>query len=424
MKKKKTILLRILFALLFTLSSIQSNSQEKIIQNGDSWSYFDKGYLEDNWFKKQNYEDWKIGISPLGYGDRLIETKINFGSDEENKELIKYFTKKFTINDISRFKGFELKLRRDDGAIIYINGKELYRDNMPDGSVIKSTKPSEVVNSKEEKLFYTKIFDTTIFNEGINTISAQVHQYNARSSDCIFSLEIIGHTDANILTEVVKAQIETKSSLETKIDALNYNFILKNTTTQLDIYKNSYRNTLIILTIVGGLLIITIIGSFIVYFKNRNNEEKFKNIIQKLNFEVIENEKQMVSFSTQLLHYKQYLKEVKADLNFIKTDNNKALNSTIKQIDFIIENNEEWEQLKLHFDAVFNGFYDQLLVKCPTLTETELRHCMFIKLHIQTKEIARILNVDPRSVQTARYRIKKKLNLTEDQDLRGFLITI
>jgi DNA-binding CsgD family transcriptional regulator len=132
----------------------------------------------------------------------------------------------------------------------------------------------------------------------------------------------------------------------------------------------------------------------------------------------------MVSFSTQLLHYKQYLKEVKADLNFIKTDNNKALNSTIKQIDFIIENNEEWEQLKLHFDAVFNGFYDQLLVKCPTLTETELRHCMFIKLHIQTKEIARILNVDPRSVQTARYRIKKKLNLTEDQDLRGFLITI
>jgi hypothetical protein len=82
MKKKKTILLRILFALLFTLSSIQSNSQEKIIQNGDSWSYFDKGYLEDNWFKKQNYEDWKIGISPLGYGDRLIETKINFGSDE------------------------------------------------------------------------------------------------------------------------------------------------------------------------------------------------------------------------------------------------------------------------------------------------------------------------------------------------------
>lgn len=295
---------------------------------------------------------------------------------------------------------------------------------MPQGHVTKLTKPLGVINTKEEKLFYTKIFDATTFKNGINTISVQIHQYNERSSDCIFSLEVIGHTDANILTEVVKEQIETKTSLETKIDALNYNFILKNTTTQLDIYKNSYRNTFIILIIVGGLLVITIIGSFIVYFKNRNNEEKFKRIIEKLNDEIIESEKKMVSFSTQLLHYKQYLKEVKADLNFIKTDNNKALNSTIKQIDFIIENNQEWEQLKLHFDAVFNGFYDHLLSKYPNLTETELRHCMFIKLHIQTKEVARILNVDPRSVQTARYRIKKKLNLTEDQDLRNFLITI
>ncbi len=424
MKKNKVTLLRILFILLFAFTNNKSNSQEKIIKNGDNWNYFDKGYLDHDWYKNKNYKNWKTGYSPLGYGDKSIVTKLNYGKDADNKELIKYFTKHITIKDISKYKGFEFKLRRDDGAIIYINGKELYRDNMPDGHIIKSTRALHVINIPEEKAFFIKFFDTTILKNGVNRINVQVHQYSKSSSDCIFSLELIGHTDADVLTEVVKTQIETKSSLETKIDALNYNFILKNTTTQLDIYKNSYRNTLIILTIIGGLLIVTIIGGFIIYFKNRNNEEKLKNTIQKLNFELIENEKQMVSFSTQLLHYKQYLKEVKADLNFIKTDNNKALNSTIKQIDFIIENNQEWEQLKLHFDAVFNGFYDQLLSKCPTLTETELRHCMFIKLHIQTKEIARILNVDPRSVQTARYRIKKKLNLTENQDLRSFLTTI
>jgi DNA-binding CsgD family transcriptional regulator len=424
MKRNKNIICKSILILFFGFSNFTSYSQEVIIQNGDQWSYFDNGYLDDNWFEKQDFKDWKTGNSPLGYGDRTITTKLNFGNDPENKEIIKYFTKKIILKNVSKFKGFEFKLRRDDGAIIYINGKELYRDNIPSGHVTKHTKPIQVINSKEEKIFYVKIFDATIFKNGINTINVQVHQYNASSSDCIFSLEVIGHTDANILTEVIKEQIETKTSLETKIDALNYNFILKNTSTQLEIYKNSYKNILFILTIVGGLLIITIIGSFIVYFKNRNNEEVFKNTIQKLNHEVIENEKQMVSFSTQLLHYKQYLKEVKADLNFLKIDNHKALNSTIKQIDYIIENNEEWEQLKLHFDAVFSGFYDELLSKCPTLTETELRHCMFTKLHIQTKEIARILNIDPRSVQTARYRIKKKLDLTEDQDLRSFLITI
>ncbi len=408
----------------FALLSLASFSQEVLIKNGDQWRYFDNGYLKDNWFKKLSNSSWKTGYSPLGYGDKLITTSINYGDDQDNKEIIKYFTKKITIKDVSKFKGFEFRLQRDDGAIIYVNGKELYRDNMPDGRITHKTRSIQVIDTEEEGLFFVKIFDTTIFKNGDNTISIQVHQCNTYSSDCIFSLELVGHTDPKILTEVIKEQIDAKNTLESRIDNLNHNFILKNTSTQLEIYKNSNQNLKFLLFLVCFLLIITIIGSFIIYFKNRNNEDSFKNSIQKLNYEVIENEKQMVSFSTQLLYYRQHLKEVKADLNFLKTDNTKALNNTIKQIDFIIENNDEWEQLRLHFDTVFSGFYDKLLAKSPTLTETELRHCMFIKLHIQTKEIARILNVDPRSVQTARYRIKKKLSLTEDQDLRNFLITI
>lgn len=424
MKKNTFTIYKSILLLCFAFSTFSVLSQEELIRNGDQWSYFDNGYLKDNWFEKLHRPNWKKGYTPLGYGDRLITTPINYGNDQDNKETVKYFTKKITINDISKFKGFEFRLQRDDGAIIYVNGKELYRDNMPDGHITHSTKSTQVVDTENESTFYVKIFDATVFKTGENIISAQVHQCNTYSSDCIFSLEIIGHTDPNILTEVIKEQIETKNSLETKIDNLNHNFILKNTTTQLEIYKNANQNLKFLLFLVCFLLIITIIGSFIIYFKNRNNEDAFKNTIQKLNSDVIESEKQMVSFSTQLLHYRQYLKEVKADLNFLKTDNNKALNNTIKQIDFIIDNNDEWEQLKLHFDTVFSGFYDKLLTQYPALTETELRHCMFIKLHIQTKEIARILNVDPRSVQTARYRIKKKLNLTETQDLRSFLITI
>ena len=424
MKKNKLIIFKYLLVLCFFLSSFLSFSQEIIVQNGDKWNYYDKGYLDNNWFEKQNYQGWSKGESPLGYGDRTVTTKIKYGDDRDNKDIIKYFTKNISIKDVSKFKGFEFKLLRDDGAIIYVNGKELYRDNMPEGHITESTKSLHVIGSENEGFFISKVFDTTIFKNGKNTISVQVHQCNDYSSDCIFSLEIIGHTDVNILTKVVEEHIENKNSLESKIDALNYNFILKNASIQLEIYKKSNQNLLFLLSVIGGLLIITIIGGFTIYFKNRNNEESYTNTIQKLNSEVLEKEKEMISFSTQLLHHKQYLKEIKADLNFIKTDNNKTINNTLKQIDFILENNDEWAQLKLHFDTVFNGFYDRLLTKHSTLTETELRHCMFIKLHMQTKEVARILNVDPRSVQTARYRIKKKLDLTEDQDLRKFLISI
>jgi DNA-binding CsgD family transcriptional regulator len=424
MRRNKKNIYKSIFLLFFALSNLTSYSQEVIIKNGDQWNYYDSGYLKDNWFKKLNNSDWKTGYSPLGYGDRLITTSINYGKDQDDKDIIKYFTKKITIKDISKFKGFEFRLQRDDGAIVYVNGKELYRDNMPDGHITHKTKSIQVIDVEEEGLFFVKIFDSTIFKNGDNTISIQVHQCNTYSSDCIFSLEVVGHTDPNILTEVIKEHIETKSSLESKIDNLNNTFILKNTTTQLDLYKNSNQNLKFLLFLVCFLLIITITGGFIIYLKNRNNEDTFKNTIQRLSFDVIENEKQMVSFSTQLLHYRQHLKEVKADLSFLKTDNNKALNNTIKQIDFIIDNNDEWEQLKLHFDSVFSGFYDALLAKSPTLTETELRHCMFIKLHIQTKEIARILNVEPRSVQVSRYRIKKKMNLDEETDLRNYIVSI
>ena len=410
--------------LVYFLNTLNSFSQEIIIQNGDNWNYFDQGYLKNNWYKTLNYKTWKSGFSPIGYGDKLVTTSIKYGNDQDDKEVIKYFSKQFNINDISKYKGFEFRLQRDDGAIVYVNGKELYRDNMPEGAIYNNTKSIQVVDTDEEDLFFVKVFDSSIFKDGLNTINVQVHQCNTYSSDCIFSLELIGHTDPKILTEVIKEQIKTKNTLESKLNNLSNDFILKNTVTQLEVYKNSNQNLKFLLFLFCFLLIITIIGGFSIYFKNRNSEDDFKNTIKKLNYEVIENEKKMVSFSTQLLHYRQHLKEVKADLNFLKTDNTKALNNTIKQIDFIIDNNDEWEQLKLHFDTVFSGFYDKLLIQSPTLTETELRHCMFIKLHIQTKEIARILNVDPRSVQTARYRIKKKLNLNEHQDLRSFLIAL
>ena len=121
---------------------------------------------------------------------------------------------------------------------------------------------------------------------------------------------------------------------------------------------------------------------------------------------------------------KQYFKEIKTDLKGIETTDKKTVNSIISEINNVLESDKEWKNLKKHFDAVFSGFYDKLLKLHANLSETELRHCTFIKLHLQTKEIARMLLIDPRSVQTTRYRIKKKMNLSEQIDLREYLLKI
>ena len=95
-----------------------------------------------------------------------------------------------------------------------------------------------------------------------------------------------------------------------------------------------------------------------------------------------------------------------------------------KQIDYNIGHEDDWENLKKHFNAIHTGYFDQLIKLHPSLTEVELRHCIFIKLHMQTKEIAKILNIDPKSVQVSRYRIKKKMKLPEQVDLRDYLMKV
>lgn len=131
-----------------------------------------------------------------------------------------------------------------------------------------------------------------------------------------------------------------------------------------------------------------------------------------------------MTLSTRLLYNKQYFKEIKIDLKGIKTEDTATIKNINHQINSVLNKDDEWEALQKHFNTICSGFYSNLLAKHPTLTEIELRHCMFIKMHLLTKEVAKILLVDPRSVQTARYRIKKKLNLDEKEDLRDYLLKI
>lgn len=78
---------------------------------------------------------------------------------------------------------------------------------------------------------------------------------------------------------------------------------------------------------------------------------------------------------------------------------------------------EEWESIQGHFNEVHPDFFRKLVELSNDLTQYDLKHCAYIKMNLTTKEIGRILNISERSVQTARYRIKKKLELGQDTDL-------
>jgi tetratricopeptide (TPR) repeat protein len=85
---------------------------------------------------------------------------------------------------------------------------------------------------------------------------------------------------------------------------------------------------------------------------------------------------------------------------------------------------KDWAAFEKQFNLLHQGFIKDLSVKFPSLTPTELRICALLKIHLNTKDIAKLLFISPRTVDVHRYRIHKKLDLAEKQNLVQFLTAL
>src|SRR4030095_8647464 len=82
---------------------------------------------------------WASGNAQLGYGDGDETTVVSYGSNANDKYVTTYFRKTISIGNPLAFSSFAGNVRRDDGVIIYVNGNEVYRKNMPAGTITYTT---------------------------------------------------------------------------------------------------------------------------------------------------------------------------------------------------------------------------------------------------------------------------------------------
>ena len=184
-------------ALLLILTVSQTFSQTKIISTGDVWQYYDETEVAtDNWEKSDNHtKNWKKGISPLGYGDSAAKTVLKSGNNPKEKDVAKFFKKEFRLDNPYQYLSYSLNVLRDDGAVVYLNGREIMRSNMPVGKITSSTLANSLVVTKEaENYFHKKLLLPDDFKAGINILSVSIHKARRSSIDCIFDLELIGIT--------------------------------------------------------------------------------------------------------------------------------------------------------------------------------------------------------------------------------------
>ncbi len=170
-----------------------------LVPRGSQWRFLDTGAnLPFSWTSRFfNDTSWNLGPAQLGYGDGDEDTVVSFGPDPDSKYVTTYFRRSFTVIDASIFNQLTLNVLRDDGVIVYLNGFEIYRNNMPAGAVSANTLALTNVAGIAERTFFSATLNSSFLNSGNNVLAAEVHQAGADSIDLSFDLELRG---SNVVT--------------------------------------------------------------------------------------------------------------------------------------------------------------------------------------------------------------------------------
>ena len=163
-----------------------------IISSGSAWRYYDQDVAPPAGWKSMGFADtgWKTGVSPLGYSPDNEDGAATVIAGGENSHLTDYFRRVFTVEDPAAISGgLTVRYQRDDGLVVWINGVELLRDNMPPGNPGHHTPAAG--NASGEGEWYSVSVPAEALVAGENVLAVETHQASGNSSDVRFDLELL-----------------------------------------------------------------------------------------------------------------------------------------------------------------------------------------------------------------------------------------
>lgn len=170
---------------------------------GSAWKYVASGANLGTGWRSPSYNDtiWPTGTAPFGFGSSQVTTI----SATSNEVTTFYFRRRLTVLDTNRLATVTTSLKRDDGAVVYINGVEALRDNMPAGTISYLTQAASVVTGEDETNSVVHAIDPSLFIEGTNIIAVEIHQrdnglpFPGPSGDLFFDMAFTFRTNTGNL---------------------------------------------------------------------------------------------------------------------------------------------------------------------------------------------------------------------------------
>ncbi|WP_289063896.1 hypothetical protein [uncultured Zobellia sp.] len=148
-------------------------------------------------------------------------------------------------------------------------------------------------------------------------------------------------------------------------------------------------------------------------------ELQTKLIKERSHSEIELKSRELTSYALQLIDKDSAIDEL---LELLKTESSPKYKSLFNK--YKKGSKDLWNEFNLQFTQVNSAFYDKLKTLHPKLSSTEQKHCALIKLNLSTKEMARILNIEPHSVHVSRSRIRKKMGLERSDNLESYIAGI
>ncbi len=181
-------------ATIMAFASTFAHAQE-LIPLGATWRYLDDGSDQGTAWREPDFDDsgWQSGPAQLGFGEGDEATVIDSGA------ITYYFRHSFTA-DRTGAVALDVNLRRDDGAVVYLNGTEIVRSNMPSGTVGYQTRALLAADDGDGLHEYSVAAD--LLTGGRNVLAVEVHQNNAGSSDVSFDLRLDKRTESDEVSVV------------------------------------------------------------------------------------------------------------------------------------------------------------------------------------------------------------------------------
>ena len=179
-----------------------SSNAETILPEASTWEYYDQGSLDGQDWTSANFttNGWGSGKAPLGYfvgGSREHNTVLDYGGSTSDKRPTYYFRNRLTLSETpGEGDVFTLNYVIDDGFIIYVNGTEAGRYNMPSGNASYSTFATTYAHGNPDSGELT--LPTSLFKKGTNQIAVEIHNNAANSTDVYWECSITRATESTV----------------------------------------------------------------------------------------------------------------------------------------------------------------------------------------------------------------------------------